>query len=52
MVDDVRELAGILGRAGLGDDRMELLIDEGGTHHESAWARRFPEALRFLFGNR
>ncbi|MFZ0808954.1 MAG: alpha/beta hydrolase-fold protein [Candidatus Sulfotelmatobacter sp.] len=52
MVDDVRELAGIFRRAGLGDDRMELVIDEGGTHHESAWARRFPEALRFLYGNR
>jgi len=52
MVDDVRELAGILRRAGLDDDRMKLVIEEGGTHHESAWARRFPEALTFLFGNR
>ncbi len=23
--------------------------DEGGLHHESAWARRLPDALRFLF---
>jgi len=50
MVDDVRELAGILHRAGLGENRMKLVIEEGGTHHESAWARRFPEALSFLFG--
>lgn len=49
-VDDVRELAGILRRSGLGDDRLRLVIEEGGTHHESAWARRFPEALTFLFG--
>lgn len=50
MVDDARELAGIMRRAGLNDHRLRLLIDEGGTHHESAWARRFPEALSFLFG--
>ncbi|HEV2401075.1 MAG TPA: alpha/beta hydrolase-fold protein [Candidatus Sulfotelmatobacter sp.] len=50
MVDDVREFASILRRAGLDEKRLHLAIDEGGTHHESAWARRFPDALRFLFG--
>jgi predicted alpha/beta superfamily hydrolase len=50
MVDDVRELAGIFRRAGLDDSRLKLVIDEGASHHESAWARRFPEALSFLFG--
>jgi len=49
-VDDVRELAAILRRAGLDDRNLKLLIDHGATHHESAWARRFPDALRFLFG--
>jgi len=52
MVDDVRELAAIFRRAGLNDHRIKLLIDEGATHHESAWARRFPYALAFLFGDR
>ncbi|HUA15486.1 MAG TPA: alpha/beta hydrolase-fold protein [Verrucomicrobiae bacterium] len=52
VVDDVRELAGILKRAGLDDRRLHLVIEAGGTHHESAWARRFPEALAFLFGKR
>jgi predicted alpha/beta superfamily hydrolase len=51
VVDDVRELAGIMRRSGLGDERLRLAIEEGGTHHESAWARRFPEALEFLFGS-
>ncbi len=51
MVDDVQELAAIFRRAGLDDGRLRLVIDEGGTHHESAWARRFPDALAFLFGN-
>ena len=52
MVDDVRELAGIFRRAGLDDRRFRLMIDEGATHHESAWARRFPDALSFLFGKK
>ena len=50
MVDDVQELANIFRRAGLDDRRLHLMIEEGATHHESAWARRFPEALSFLFG--
>ena len=50
MVDDVRELGAILRRAGLDNTRLRLVIDEGGSHHEAAWARRFPEALAFLFG--
>jgi predicted alpha/beta superfamily hydrolase len=51
VVDDVRELAAILRRSGLEEGRLRLVIEDGGTHHESAWARRFPEALAFLFGN-
>jgi predicted alpha/beta superfamily hydrolase len=51
VVDDVRELAGIMRRSGLGDDRLRLTIEEGGIHHESAWVRRFPGALEFLFGS-
>lgn len=50
MVDDVRELASIFDRAGLDADRLRLRVDEGATHHESAWAKRFPDALSFLFG--
>jgi predicted alpha/beta superfamily hydrolase len=50
MVDDVRELAAIFRRAGLDDTRLRLVVDDGAAHHEAAWARRFPEALTFLFG--
>jgi predicted alpha/beta superfamily hydrolase len=49
MVDDVRELAGILRRASLDDKRLRLVVEDGATHHESEWARRFPDALNFLF---
>ncbi len=52
MVDDVRELHSIFRRTGMDDRNLKLVIDEGATHHESAWARRFPEALLFLFGHR
>jgi predicted alpha/beta superfamily hydrolase len=49
-VHDVRELAATFRRAGLDEKRFHLTVEEGATHHESAWARRFPEALAFLFG--
>jgi len=51
VVDDVRELAGILRRAGLDNRRLRLVIEDEATHHEASWARRFPEALSFLFGD-
>jgi enterochelin esterase-like enzyme len=50
VVDDVRELAGILRRAVLSEKRLRLAIEDGAGHNESAWAGRFPEALQFLFG--
>ena len=50
VVDDVRELQQILRRSGLGEDRLRVEIEIGGTHNEAAWAKRFPEALGFLFG--
>lgn len=50
VVDDVREFAGILRRAGVNEERLRTMVEEGARHSESDWARRFPEALRFLFG--
>ena len=49
IVADVRELAAILREAGLDEKRLRVRIDEGAAHTESAWARRFPEALEFLY---
>lgn len=49
VVENVQELATILRRAGLSEKRLRLVIKEGASHTESAWAERFPEALRFLF---
>jgi predicted alpha/beta superfamily hydrolase len=52
VVDDVRHFERTLRRAGLGEDRLRVKIDEGATHSEAEWAKRFPEALQFLFGAR
>jgi enterochelin esterase-like enzyme len=49
VVDDVRELAGVFRRGGLNDQRLRLVIEDGASHNEAAWARRFPDALTFLF---
>ena len=50
VVEDVRELERVMRRAGLREDRLLVKIDEGATHNEKEWAKRFPEALTFLFG--
>ena len=49
-VENVRELERILLRNGLDEQRLRVEIAAGGTHSEGAWAARFPDALRFLFG--
>ena len=49
-VADVSELERILRSAGLNNDRILVVYDECAVHSESAWAERFPRALRFVFG--
>jgi predicted alpha/beta superfamily hydrolase len=51
VVEDVLELERSLRRVGLDDRRLLVRIDEGATHNEGEWAKRFPDALSFLFGN-
>jgi len=49
-VENVRSLESILHSAGLGPRRLKVVVKEGATHSEGAWADRLPEALAFLFG--
>ena len=49
-MEDVRTLERSLRRAGLDDSRLRVRIDEGASHNEGEWAKRFPDALSFLFG--
>jgi predicted alpha/beta superfamily hydrolase len=47
---NVLRLERILRDAGLSPPRLKLVIQQGATHSESAWAARLPDALAFLFG--
>lgn len=49
MTRDARAMRDLLVRKGyrLGDDLL-YVEDHGSPHHETAWARRLPDALRFL----
>jgi len=40
----------ILKDKGLGSSRLKAVVEGGGQHNEEAWARRFPDALLFLYG--
>ncbi|HEX8816053.1 MAG TPA: alpha/beta hydrolase-fold protein [Terriglobales bacterium] len=49
-VADLIELESGMVRAGLDDRRLRVWVEDGAGHNEGSWARRFPEALAFLFG--
>jgi predicted alpha/beta superfamily hydrolase len=49
-VENVRVLESILQDAGLGSKRLQVVVQEGATHSEGAWAGRLGDALTFLFG--
>jgi hypothetical protein len=42
-------LAQLLRQKGYRDERdLRYVVEAGGEHNEAAWARRLPDALRFL----
>jgi predicted alpha/beta superfamily hydrolase len=49
-VQDVLKLKQGLEAAGLGTERLKVVVDECAAHNEAAWAKRLPEALKFLNG--
>ncbi len=49
LVTAVEALDGRMKAAGLGPDRRLLIVDPVATHTESAWAKRAPQALKFLY---
>jgi len=51
IVKEVTQLEQILKGKGLGPVRLKVVIEEGGKHNETAWARRLPDALLFLYGH-
>jgi enterochelin esterase-like enzyme len=48
-VSDVRRLEDILKNKGLDGSRLRVNVEQCAVHDEDAWARRIPDALRFLF---
>lgn len=47
-LDGFRRMQELLRRKGYGDQELHAVLDPGGEHNESAWARRLPDAFRFL----
>jgi predicted alpha/beta superfamily hydrolase len=47
-VDGYERMVDLLARRGFGDGSLRAVLDRGGAHHETDWARRLPDALRFL----
>ena len=47
-VDGFERMSVLLRRQGFDDRSLRTVLEEGGAHHETDWARRLPDALRFL----
>jgi predicted alpha/beta superfamily hydrolase len=47
-VDGYERMAALLRAKAYGDDELRTVFEPGGVHLESAWARRLPDAFRFL----
>jgi predicted alpha/beta superfamily hydrolase len=51
MVDLVRQVEANLRLAGYDDTSLRVVIDPEARHTESAWGKRLPDALVFMFGD-
>ena len=49
-VETLERMTALLERKGYGADSLRATLVGGGVHRESAWAERFPDAMRFLLG--
>jgi predicted alpha/beta superfamily hydrolase len=49
-VDGFERMSALLRRQGFDDRSLRTVLDQGGAHHETDWARRLPDALRFVLG--
>lgn len=47
-VDGVERMQALLLERGYDERSLRVVVEPGGVHRESAWARRLPDALRFL----
>ncbi len=49
LVEMTRQVSDAMRKAGVGEDRLLVVIGEGDAHNEAAWAKRLPRAMEFLF---
>ena len=49
-VEGFERMAALLRARGYEDGSLRTVLERDGVHHEEAWARRLPDALRFLLG--
>jgi predicted alpha/beta superfamily hydrolase len=47
-VEGFERMAALLRARGFDNGSLRAVLDRGGVHHEDTWARRLPDALRFL----
>jgi predicted alpha/beta superfamily hydrolase len=47
-LDEARRMADLLRGMGYDESQLRFVVEDGAIHHETAWARRFPDAARFL----
>lgn len=47
-LNDATRMAELLRSKGFRENQLRFVVEPGGPHHEAAWARRLPDALRFL----
>ena len=47
-VEGFERMAELLRRRGFEDGSLRAVLEHGGVHHENDWARRLPDALRFV----
>ncbi len=52
IVKTVTDLEQVLRTKGMRPTRLKVMVEEGAQHNESAWAKRLPDALVFLYGDR
>lgn len=50
MDEDARHMRDLLRRKGYHNNSLHYVEEIGGAHNEATWARRLPDALRFLLG--
>jgi predicted alpha/beta superfamily hydrolase len=47
-VEGFERMADLLRARGFDNGSLRAVLEDGGVHHEDTWARRLPDALRFL----